>query len=133
MPWKQTAETEPCEMGSCPILFRAGGGGGRASSGPFIFLQSLLYHVLNRKCTEVGEKRRCLQIICVSVLASPCPLGISLLSVPLWWGNPSPTHLGQAELVSPDHRWPFLEGQETLSLGTATLSSPLLHGWLACS
>lgn len=104
MPWKQTAETEPCEMGSCPILFRAGGGGGgRASSGPFIFLQSLLYHVLNRKCTEVGEKRRCLQIICVSVLASPCPLGISLLSVPLWWGNPSPTHLGQAELVSPDH------------------------------
>lgn len=28
MPWKQTAETEPCEMGSCPILFRAGGGGG---------------------------------------------------------------------------------------------------------
>lgn len=26
MPWKQTAETEPCEMGPCPILFRAGGG-----------------------------------------------------------------------------------------------------------
>lgn len=68
MPWKQTAETKPCEMGPCPILFRAGGGG-RASSGPFIFLQSLLYHVLNRKCTEVGGKRRCLQIICVSVLA----------------------------------------------------------------
>jgi len=106
--------------------------GGRASSGPFTFLQSLLHGVLNRKCTEVREKCRCLQTIWFSALASPCPLGISLWSVPLWWENASLALLEEAELVSPDHQWPFLKGWETLFLGTATLSSPLcMDSWHA--